>query len=210
MTGGFAALLVILVLTFVASVHGAARLADLDAAIGHARDVLEEIIATRGVWRGVESARRGYLITNDAEFLDLYLGGMKDAVAHLDRLRALTDDDPAQRRVVDAIGPLVARQLTAVTDAVTGDRPGTGELGDDGAVVAEQIRGHMVELEDAERARIHDREAEANARTVKVIRGFAGVALVALLLLGAAYYILDRDAAVHAAVLEELRLQRHE
>ena len=31
------------------------------------------------------------------------------------------------------------------------------------------------------------------------------VALIALLLLGAAYYVVDRDAAVHAALMDELR-----
>jgi len=210
-TGGFAALLVILVLVFIASVHGASRLADLDTAVGHAREVLDEIGVTRNALREVETARRGYLLTRQSEFLELYLSAMKDAVGHLDRLRDLTGDDPAQRRRVDALGPLAARQLTLVTEAIASslDRPrdvaAPASAPNDGTIVAEQIRGIVIELEDTERERLRDREAEANARTVKVIRGFGAVALIALLLLGTAYYILDRDAAVHAAVLEELR-----
>jgi CHASE3 domain sensor protein len=209
-TGGFAALLVILVLVFIASVHGASRLADLDTAVGRTHDVLDEIGVTRNALREVETARRGYLLTRQSEFLELYLSAMKNAVANLDRLRDLTGDDPAQRRRVDALGPLAAHQLTLVTEAIASSlnrpRDVVAPTPDDGTIVAEQIRGLVTELEDTERERLRDREAEANARTMKVIRGFGAVALIALLLLGTAYYILDRDAAVHAAVLEELRM----
>lgn len=212
LTGGFAVVLVILVVTFLASVNGASRLVDLDAAVGRARGVLEEIGATRGILGEVEYARRGYLLTHENTFLELYLAAMKDAVAHLDRLRELTLDDPGQRRRVDAIGPLAARQLTLVTEAIASssgrprDVAAAEPLPDDGAIVTEQIRGVVAELETRARARLRETESDANSRTVKVIRGFGAVALVALLLLGAAYYVLDRDAAVHAAVLEELRM----
>jgi CHASE3 domain sensor protein len=125
-------------------------------------------------------------------------------------LRELTGDDPPQRRRVDALGPLAAHQLTLVTEAIASSLARPREVAapalDDGTVVAEQIRGIVAELEGAERERLRDREAEANARTVKVIRGFGAVALIALLLLGTAYYILDRDAAVHAGMLEEVRM----
>jgi CHASE3 domain sensor protein len=211
-TGAFAALLLMLVVTFVATVHGAARLADLDAAVTRARDVLAEIGATRGALREAEHARRGYLLTREDERLKLYLVAMQDTVAHLDRLRDLTADDPGQRHRVDAIGPLVAQQLTRVTNTVASAAEGKGvpagvePLPDDGTIVGEQMRGLAVELEDGERARLREREADANVRTVTVIRGFGAVALAALLLLGAAYYVLDRDAAVHAAVLEELHM----
>ena len=209
-TSGFAALLVILVLVFVASMHGASRLADLDSAVGRARDVLDEIGVTRNALREVETARRGYLLTRQGEFLDLYLAAMKDAVGHLDRLRELTADDPPQRRRVDALGPLAAYQLTLVTEAIASSLARPREVAapalDDGTVAAGQIRGIVAELEGAEHECLRDREAETNARTAKVIRGFAAVALIALLLLGTAYYILDRDAAVHAAMIEELRM----
>lgn len=211
-TAGFAALLVILVITFLASVHGASQLADLDAALGRTRTVLEEIGATRTSLRDVERARLGYLLAHENAFLELYLTAMKDGVAHLDRLRELTANDPGQRRRVDAIGPLAARQLTLVTAAIAPsserrrDGAAAEPLSDDGAVVAEQIRGLVAELEADARAHLRERELDVRTRTVKVIRGFGTVALVALLLLGAAYYILDRDAAVHAAVLEELRI----
>ncbi|MBI3768629.1 MAG: CHASE3 domain-containing protein [Deltaproteobacteria bacterium] len=215
MTGGFAVVLAILVVTFLASVNGASRLADLDAAVGRARGVLEEIAATRTVLGEGEYARRGYLLTHENAFLELYLAAMKDVDAHLDRLRELTTDDPGQRRRVAVIGPLAARQLTLVTEAIASPsgRPrdvardvAAEPLPDDGAVVTEQIRGLVAELEDRARAHLREHESDANTRTVKVIRGFGAVALVALLLLGAAYYALDRDAAVHAAILEELRM----
>jgi CHASE3 domain sensor protein len=208
-TGGLAALLAVLVIAFVVSVHGASRLAELGADVAHSRDLLDAIGVARATLREMDTARRGYHLTRDNEFLELYLTLTKESVAALDRLRDLTADDPAQRRRVDSIAPLVAHQLTVVTEAIAAsDAPSAAAAAapaDEGAVVAEQIHGLVAELETAEQARLREREAEANARTVKVIRGFAAVALVALLLLGAAYYVLDRDAAVHAAVLEELR-----
>jgi CHASE3 domain sensor protein len=209
-TGAFTAVLVIVVLAFVASVHGASRLADLDLAVARARDVVEEIGVTSATLHEVESARRGYFRTRQKPILELYLVATKDAVAHLDRLRDLTSGDPAERRSVDGIRPLVAQQVTLVTDAIASRAPQPAEAEvasppDDGTILTEQIRGLMAELEEDARARLHDRNAEASARTVKVIRGFGAIALIAMLLLGGAYYLLDRDAAVHDAVLEELR-----
>jgi methyl-accepting chemotaxis protein len=210
-TGAFIAVMVILVLAYVASVHGASRLADLDLAVTRARNVLEEVSVTGATLHEVESARRGYFRTHQKPILELYLLATKDAVAHLDRLRELTSGDPAQRRRVDAIRLLVAQQLTLVTDAIVPRSPQLPDThaeppaADEGTILTEQIRGLVVELGADARASLHDRDAEANARTVKVIRGFGAVALIALLLLGGAYYLLDRDAAVHDAVLEELR-----
>jgi CHASE3 domain sensor protein len=208
-TSAFVAVLVILILAFVASVHGASRLAELDAATGRARDVLSEAGLTRVTMHELESARQGYFFTRQKPLLELYLTATKDAVAHLDRLRDLTAGDPLQRRRVDAVGPLVAQQVTLLTDAIT-PRPqpsadqAMASATDEGTILSEQIRGLMAELEDDARTRLRDREADVSARRVKVIRGFGAIALISLLLLGGAYYLLDRDAAVHAAVLKEL------
>jgi len=210
-TGGLAALLAILVIAFVASVHGASRLADLNAGVARSREVLNAIEVLRSSLREVESTRRAYLLTHESQFLELYLSLTKEAVTDLDRLRQLVGDDPAQRRRIDGISPLLARQLTLVTNAIapTAAAPAADAArvaSDDATIVTEQIRGLVAELEVAEETRLRERERDTNVRTVKVIRGFAAVALVALLLLGAAYYILDRDAAVHAAIIEELRI----
>ena len=209
-TGAFIVVLIVLVLAFVASVHTASRLPDLDAAVSRARDVLEEVRVTNAVLRQVETARRGYFRSRQKPVLELYLTATKDAVSHLDTLRELTTGDPLQRQRADAISPLVAQQLTLVTNAIASPAQPTEKEAaavtapDDGTVLSEQIHGLMIELEDDARARLREREAEASARTAKAIRGFGTIALIALLLLGGAYYLLDRDAAVHAAVLREL------
>ncbi len=205
-TGAFIAVLVILVLAFVASVHGASRLAELDLAVTRARDVLVEVGVTRATLHEVESARQGYLDTRQGPILEMYLAATKDAVAHLDRLRDLTAGDALQRRRVDAVRPLVAQQVTLLTETLAPAQPSGAppSARDDGTILDEQIRGLMDELESDAHVRLHDRESEANARQVRVIRGLGTIALIALLLLGGAYYLLDHDAAVHAAVLKEL------
>jgi len=208
-TSAFIAVLVILVLAFVASVHSASRLAELDGAVARSRDVLTEASVTRVTLHELESARQGYFYTRQKPLLAIYLTATKDAVAHLDRLRHLTADDAVQRRRVDAFRPLVAQQVTLLTEAIVPHpEPLAAQANplasDEGTILSEQIRGLMGELEDDARDRLRDREAEVSARRVKVIRGFGSIALIGLLLLGGAYYLLDRDAAVHAAVLKEL------
>lgn len=210
--GILAALLAILVITFVVNVRGAARLADLNAAVARDREIVDDIETTRTTLHEVENARRGYLLTGQNEFLELYLALTKESVRRLDRLRGLTADDPAQRRRVDAIGTLVARELALVTDAIatTANRPReqqARQLSDEGKVVTEQMRALVDEMRQAQTLRLRTHDAEATTRTAKVIRGFAAIAFVALLLLGAAYYVLDRDAAVHTALAEQLRVQ---
>ncbi len=211
-TVGFLALFVVLVAAFLANVHAASRLSELSANVTRSREIVREIELTRTTLRDLESARRGYVITREDQFLELFLAMTKENVARLDRLRDVTADDPAQRRRVDGIAQLVAQQLAIVTDTIgnASDRTRTPDeirsAAHEGDVVTNQILGLVAELQDAETTRLRDREAEANARTVKVIRGFGVIALIALLLLGAAYYIVDHDAAVHAALLEELRM----
>jgi len=210
-TGAFLAVLVILVLAFVASVRSASRLPDLDVAVTHAHELLDEIAVTRTTLHEVESARRSYFLTRQKPVLEAYLAATKDAVAHLDRLTDLTSGDPLQRRRVDAVGPLIAEQVTLLTNAIAA-QPQAGEpqatAPDDGSTISEQIRGFMLELEDDARAKLRDDEIEASSRRAKVIRSFGAIALISLLLLGGAYYVLDRDAAVHAVVLEELHAYR--
>ena len=57
-TSAFIAVLVILVLAFVASVHSASRLAELDGAAARSRDVLTEASVTRVILHELESARQ--------------------------------------------------------------------------------------------------------------------------------------------------------
>ena len=208
-TSAFVAVLAILILAFVANVHSASRLAELDAAAARARDVLAEVSVTQVIMHELESARQGYFFTRQKPLLDLYLAATKDAAAHLDRLGDLTADDPMQRHRVDGVGPLVVQQVKLLTDAIAprqqqATAEDTAPTVDEGTILSEQIRGLMTELEDDARARVRDREADVSARRVRVIRGFGAIALISLLLLGGAYYLLDRDAAVHAAVLKEL------
>jgi CHASE3 domain sensor protein len=209
-TSAFIAVLVILILAFVASVHSASHLADLDAATVRARDVLAEASITRVTMHELESARQGYFFTRQKPLLEIYLTATKDAVAHLDRLRDLTAGDPLQRRRVDALRPLVAQQVTLLTDAIAprtqpSEAQASAPATDEGTILSEQISGLVAELEDDARTRLREREADVSARRVKVIRGFGAIALISLLLLGGAYYLLDRDAAVHAGVLKELQ-----
>jgi CHASE3 domain sensor protein len=210
--GVLAALLAILVITFIVNVRGAARLADLNAAVTRDREVLDRIETARTALHDVENARRGYVLTGANEFVELYVMVTKESVGRLDRLRELVADDPAQRRRIDAIGVLVARELALITDAIattddrTRQRPAP-QLAEEGQVVTEQMRALIDDLEQAQRSRLRMHDGEADIRTAKVIRGFAAIALVALLLLGAAYYVLDRDAAVHSTLAEQLQLQ---
>ena len=102
------------------------------------------------------TGQRGYLLTGESSYLELYDTSRRVLDGHLDRLRKLTGNNPRQREQVERLGPLIQQNLQELQEAVqTRDAAGLDAAR---AVVgtsrdphlADAIRRILQEMEDEE------------------------------------------------------------
>jgi CHASE3 domain sensor protein len=124
-----------------------------------------------------EGAMRGYVISKDDGFLELYRAALDGEKRSFDAVRSLTADNPAQQRRLDALRPVIDQRidhaqrtidarletsLEAATKLVTG--PEVKQMN-------EYIRNVTAEM-DAEEGRLlgsRSRDASAYAETTKAV-----------------------------------------
>jgi signal transduction histidine kinase len=79
--------------------------------------------------RRAESGERGYIITGDADDLDIYRTGVEGSEKALADVRRLTADNPAQQAELDTIEPLLRGRLADMANAIAGTQDRTRIVG---------------------------------------------------------------------------------
>jgi signal transduction histidine kinase/CHASE3 domain sensor protein len=108
----------IVVLTGALSYSALRRTLDTRALVEHSRDVLD---ASEGLLTAVldgETGERGFLLTHDSTYLAPYHGTGTRAKLALERLHALTVDDPVQQRRLDTLRSTVDRRFVLLDSVV--------------------------------------------------------------------------------------------
>jgi CHASE3 domain sensor protein len=138
-----------------------------------------------------ETSQRGYLLTGDDSYLDIY----RETLAHvgmlLDAAQAATVDSPSRERSLAAIRQPIATKLDELRHTIELRRDAGLEAAikvvatNEGKRAMDQVRSVIDELDRQEEARLQRRTAEAQAsaaRTLAVILwgGIAAVVLVGL------------------------------
>jgi PAS domain S-box-containing protein len=161
-----------------------------DQWVRHTHEVLEKLQDLLAAMQTVESNARGYLLTGDESFLDVYRAGIAKTQRDQVILRDLTADNAGQQQRLDALATLAAQKfklaekvlslrrtsgLQAATDAI---QEGSGkQIMDDFQGVIGQMQGEELRLlvlreEDAKRQ-------QNQTKTVLIIGTVLGV-LVAI------------------------------
>ena len=127
--GGAFAFLLIIVLASTALLQRSQRLHDdIDASV-RTREKADRITA---ILRRMESGQRGYLLTGDAVFLDVYKEAVPEVPELLNGLAAEVSDDAEQKRLWDEMAPLTRKKLEEMAETVrlfdAGDREGAVNL----------------------------------------------------------------------------------
>lgn len=140
----------------------------------HTRDVLLEAQRALSALQDAETGQRGYIITGRANFLEPYELGRRDVVGSLDRLAALTTDNPLQQSRVGELRDLVAAKLAELAETVTlmqaGDQPGAAAvvMTERGKIVMDQARTIVAAVAAEEQRLLVLRRAE----TARLDRSF--------------------------------------
>jgi signal transduction histidine kinase len=170
--------------------------------VSHTYQVQRAITDFAVLTERVETARRGFMLSEERSFELTYDATAAALPRQLERIRTLTADNPQQRRNVARLENLMARQLGAIRESVVTARAGGGAPGAferDAAVVAtRQIRAltEVMTREEQQLLDARDADRRAGLRTLFRMLAAAGV-LLAVVGLGSVWTIVryTRDLA---------------
>jgi PAS domain S-box-containing protein len=110
-TIGFVIAMAVMLLAASVTLNYADELYRTSNSVSHRQEVLKEMVNVLAGMESIESAQRGYVIVGDEKLL-AGMDRIKVTVhASVDKLRALTADNPSQQRRLDQLGPLIAERL---------------------------------------------------------------------------------------------------
>jgi PAS domain S-box-containing protein len=160
-----------------------------DAAwINHTLEVSQSLTEMRLLFRGAESAARGYLLTGDEYFLKAYHQSLDHIPPALIALKEAVRDNPVQVKLLVSSEPVIARRFAITSESIllhaTGDSAGMAALTAkaEGRAAMESIGANFDQLLKEEQRLLGIRSA-GSARTGNLLldADLAGVALILLL-----------------------------
>jgi PAS domain S-box-containing protein len=95
--------------------------------VQHTTEILTELDAVLSGVTDAETSQRGFIITGDERYLAPYLTATGATEAHLQTLRALTNDDPRHRQLLDALTPLIADKFLELRETIKLRREGPAD-----------------------------------------------------------------------------------
>jgi PAS domain S-box-containing protein len=152
------------------SYRGLVESRESDLWVRHTREVLENLQNLLAAMQNVESNARGYLLTGDESFLDVYRAGKASTKREEVIVRDLTADNANQQRRLDALAMLAARKFE-LAEKVLSLRRSTGlEAAEDaiqlgaGKQIMDDFQNLIGQMQDEELRLLRLREAESTRR----------------------------------------------
>jgi two-component sensor histidine kinase/CHASE3 domain sensor protein len=138
-----------------------------DAWVLHTLEVKQQLVQLYALLTSAEAGQRGYLITNDADFLDSYESALSVAPAMLARLHGSLTDNREQQQRLAALEPLVKERLETIEEtlqlAARGQRAAAAEIvRTRGRVLMTRIRIIVDDLDEAESRLLDERRGLAS------------------------------------------------
>lgn len=166
--------------------------------VAHTNEVIASVEAFEARLRDAESAQRGYLLTNQVDYLVAYRSNQDQLQPLLDRLQVLVADNPQQRAQVERMQQLESERLAQINRNLERYRHGgldQARLGINAQVLAvsTQIRELAQQLISAERELLVQRDlsSQRSALSLRVL-ALTGIPL-GIVLLGLVYLRLWRE-----------------
>jgi signal transduction histidine kinase len=177
----------------------------------HTHEVIEETDHLLISLVNAETGQRGYLITGEKNYLDIYEQALGPIDQSAERLKALTADNEAQQRQLNRLEPLIAKKLAGLKQRI-GTRKSQGLSAASQAIiigkdkyVMDEIRQVIAGMDQDEQSKLVRRQARVNrqARLSQFFLVFG--TFTSFLLLSAAFMIMRREIAARRQAEEDIR-----
>ncbi|HTN17259.1 MAG TPA: response regulator [Chitinophagaceae bacterium] len=114
----FGVSIAILLISSFASYYSNKKLIESSQWVNHTNEVIKNAEGLISTARGAEAGQRGYVITNDASFLEPYKGAYEKCVAQYRSLSTLTQDNNEQQRTLEKIKILLDQRFAQMQRVV--------------------------------------------------------------------------------------------
>lgn len=193
--------LVVVANTFIIYVLDKQGQAKLEAVI-HTHDVLDESEKLYNQITNAETGQRGYLLTQDLNYLEPYYAALEQVKQHFLAINRLTLSNPEQQNTLAVINELVDKKLAELALTVTlvmQNTPYAIEeakaivLTNEGKQYMDQIRKHILLFQNIERAKLEQQNADYQRNRLFITRFVTlQIPLIVTLLVFCAFYINSR------------------
>lgn len=95
--------------------------------VSHTHEVIGTLIGLEKSVVDMETGQRGFLVTNQENFLEPYIQGQENVSTLVAKIRVLTDDNPIQQDNLDALEQLIDRKLKELEERIQLRRDGKEE-----------------------------------------------------------------------------------
>ena len=212
-TWAFAIAIVILLAVGVTSYRSLGGVSEANQWRNHTKDVLATLSSLLAAQMDVESGVRGYVLTNNEDYLDPYRRGTTEVPIAVATLRTLTVDNLSQQQRLDRLRPLLERKADYSRELLVARRRQGFDaalaiiLAGEGKQSMDGIRAIVAEMEQEERRLLTQREVavgrdEATSSTL-IIGGNA----LALMVVAVAAFFMVRNASALRSSLQAIRDQ---
>lgn len=207
---GLAILLVITV--GVISYRNATRFVETTGQVAHTHEAHAQLEEVLSQLKDIEDGARGYVITGDKDYLEPYHAARAVVDESVRKLRQLTADDPSQQQRLDALDPLVEQEVSTSEQAIQARATAGLEAGVhairtlSGQQIMDSIRMVIADMKAEEWGRLQERDLEEHGSATNIMRSFAVLTSLALVLLGVVAYLVQREAAARQRTQEALQV----
>ena len=161
--------------------------------------VLDELEDLQSLLQYGLQGARGYLLSGDHEFVDLYDWAHVRLQPKLDRFRSLTVDNPRQQQRLRDLAPLVAAEFNAAKELVTSyERGRIASLAEQDAArelysIERRLNTLIWEMRREAETRLKAQQASATSHARRLAHLIVAFAVFALVVIGLVAVVLWRD-----------------
>lgn len=134
--------------------------------IAHTHEVIAALKAMSATMTGGQSSTRGYVLTGDRSYLEMYESARTNAVKQVEEIKALTADNPFYRERIDRLQRLVVEDLDYRESLIRAREAGSIEYQDAPPSAGgegnqfNRLQALLADMEREERRLLHLRELE--------------------------------------------------
>ncbi|WP_372398911.1 diguanylate cyclase [Azospirillum sp. HJ39] len=191
---------------------GLRSLVDAVEWVRHSVDVKQALSDIETDLAKSQSAKRGYILTEDAFYLQIYYGASKEAMGKIDTLRNLVSDNDDQLENLTKLSAVLNQKFQEMSKAIrlqiSGDRASAKELvrmDQDGGAM-ESFNVAIREIERIESQLLRERQDNVDVARHAAFVALAGFIVAVALLLGLLYYLASREIKQKTLASHELKV----
>ena len=199
----FAAAVLLLVAIGLFTYRATNNLVAAENSVAHTYEVQNTLEDLRFNSLRANNSRRGYILSGDEGMLASYNAALQDVPNNLRRLRELTADNPQRARDFDRLEPLLNQNFALLQQSIELRRSGAPdqqlqhEITEETGSLGVQIHNELRRIRDDEERLLLSRRATSQRVYKNTLEILAVAFVIALLLLGAEFYLLNLEFTRH-------------